>query len=352
MGIYFSQMARQSQAAVIRVKYGSMLVDVKEQLLNLPMHEVSINAIDDLAKLAERHNSVILHFATENDHDYLVQADQIVYHYSLNDMDGSAVVISYAQNKRELLQAIENNEFKVYYQPIVSLVDRKIIGVEALLRWQHPENGLVPANEFILTAEKTGLIDKLGEWMLQIACQQIKTWQEAGVPLKLAVNLSQRQLERAPDRVIANALQNTGLGPDALQVEVSESNAFNQRGKAYRSLQEINKLGIHISVDDYSGNYPFSPLEEQPFDTLKIDRKVLQKVNNPNDAQNVHSMISSAISQGINVIAEGVETEEQLNFLSSNLCPQAQGYLLGRPAPAEELTLVLLDQEISSPILC
>jgi EAL domain-containing protein (putative c-di-GMP-specific phosphodiesterase class I) len=272
----------------------------------------------------------------------------MTFHYVINEIENRTLIVSPMQRKKDLRQAIERDEFKVYYQPIVSLSDRKIIAVEALLRWQHPQNGLVSAKEFIPAAEKTGLIDTIGEWMLQVACTQIKVWQEAGVPLKLAINLSERQLERGPDRIIARALQSTGLDPTALQVEVPATSAFENRAMILPNLQALKKLGIQISVDNYSGNFPLSSLSQFPFNTIKIDRAMLEKVNNPQDAETIHGMISSALSQGLNVIAEGVETEEQLNFLRTQLCTQAQGYLLGRPAPAEELTLLFQDREISS----
>ena len=341
---YFSTLSRQSQAAMIRVRYGSMLVDTNEKEPGQSIPEIEVSAIEDLAKLAERNNGVILHYADDTDHDYLVHADHTVYKFTLSDIENSPVILSSGQSKKELLKAIERKELKVYYQPIFNLTNRKIIGVEALLRWQHPLNGLVSANEFIYIAEKTGLIDKIGEWMLLEACQQLKTWQEAGVKLQLAVNFSQRQLEHDPDRVIRNALQRSGLDPSRLQIEVLEKSAIKNQEKIRHGLQEINKLGIHIALDDYSGNLPINSYDSLPIDTLKIDRKMLENVTNPSEAKNMNSMISYALEQGINVIAEGVETEEQLSFLSSNLCPQAQGYLLGRPAPADELTELFKQQ--------
>ncbi|WP_075063526.1 signal peptidase I [Ornatilinea apprima] len=346
-----SNLARQSQAALIRVKYDSLLVDADEPTLNLPMPEVNLAAMDDLAKLAARENTFIIHTARNFGHEYLVQSGQVLYRYSTREEETEPFFHSPIQKRRELLKAFERNEFKVYYQPIVSLTDRKITAVEALLRWQHPNNGLVSAKEFIRAAEKTGLIDMLGEWMLQEACHQIKIWQEAGVPLKLAVNLSQRQLEQAPNRLIIHALQLAGLDPCALQVEVPEASALAHPEKVIRNLQELNRLGIQIAVDDYSGHFPIPQSDQLPVSTLKIDRSILEQVNNPHQAETIHRMISAALNQGINVIAEGVETEEQLSFLSTNLCPQAQGYLLGRPAPAEELSLLFKEQDTAAAVI-
>ncbi|NMC55233.1 MAG: signal peptidase I [Chloroflexi bacterium] len=346
-----SNLARQSQAALIRVKYDSLLVDVDEPTLNLSMPEVNLAAMDDLAKLAARNNTFIIHTARNFSHEYLVQSGQVLYRYSTREAETEAFFHSPIQKRRELLKAFERNEFKVYYQPIVSLTDRKITAVEALLRWQHPLNGLVSAKEFIRAAEKTGLIDMLGEWMLQEACRQIKVWHEAGVPLKLAVNLSQRQLEQDPDRLIVHALQLAGLDPCALQVEVPEASALAHPEKVIRNLQELNRLGVQIAVDDYSGHFPIPQSDQLHVSTLKIDRSILEQVNNPHQAETILGMISAALSQGINVIAEGVETEEQLSFLSTNLCPQAQGYLLGRPAPAEELSLLFKEQDAAAAII-
>lgn len=315
------------------------------------MPEVNLAAMDDLAKLAARENTFIIHTARNFGHEYLVQSGQVLYRYSTREEETEPFFHSPIQKRRELLKAFKRNEFKVYYQPIVSLTDRKITAVEALLRWQHPNNGLVSAKEFIRAAEKTGLIDMLGEWMLQEACHQIKIWQEAGVPLKLAVNLSQRQLEQAPNRLIIHALQLAGLDPCALQVEVPEASALAHPEKVIRNLQELNRLGIQIAVDDYSGHFPIPQSDQLPVSTLKIDRSILEQVNNPHQAETIHRMISAALNQGINVIAEGVETEEQLSFLSMNLCPQAQGYLLGRPAPAEELSLLFKEQDTAAAVI-
>jgi EAL domain-containing protein (putative c-di-GMP-specific phosphodiesterase class I) len=221
------------------------------------------------------------------------------------------------------------------------LLDGKISTVEALLRWQHPERGLVSAAEFISVAERTGLIDKMGEWMLQVACMQFEEWQRTGLQIKLAINLSEYQLERDPAEIISRVLRRTGVDPRTLQIEVSEANLLRNVSTILPSLQKLKELGIQLSVDNFAGQSSLSALEQFPINNIKIDRLVIEKISNPENATTVGAMITEAINRGLNVVGEGVETKEQLEFLRSHLCTLAQGFLLGRPAPAEEVTLLL-----------
>jgi EAL domain-containing protein (putative c-di-GMP-specific phosphodiesterase class I) len=250
--------------------------------------------------------------------------------------------VSLVQLEGDLRRGLERQEFQVHYQPIVSLADGKITGVEALLRWQHPQRGLVFPAEFIPAAEATGLIEPIGEWMLPVACAQCKAWQKAGVPLTLAVNLSERQLEGDPVKIISRVLQNTGMDPHTLQIEIPETRLIESIHKILPRLQELKSLGIQISMDDFVGQSSLSSLERFPLDSVKIDRPLIERLINPEGGTIVRRMIAAALSLGLNVVAEGVETEEQLGFLRSNLCTLAQGYLLGRPASAQETTQLLL----------
>jgi len=340
-------MARRSQESFVRMKYGSMLIDVHDRGLATPSQVIDVITIDDLAKLAERYNSTILHETRHPIHYYLVPGDGITYRYAVSEGRGGLLAVSLVQLEGDLRRGLERQEFQVHYQPIMSLTDGKIIGVEALLRWQHPQRGLVPAAEFIPAAETTGLIEPIGKWMLQVACAQHKAWQEAGTPLTLAVNLSERQLEGDAVKIISRVLQNTGMDPHTLQIEIPETGMIESIHKILSRLQELKSLGIQISMDNFVGQSSLSSLERFPINSVKIDRHLVERLINPEDAATVRRMIAAALSLGLNVVAVGIETEEQLGFLRSNLCTLAQGYLLGRPASAQEVTQLL--QKSSSP---
>ncbi len=334
--------ARRSQESLVQLKYSPMLVDIHNRTLELSSPAIDVVTMEDLAKLAERHNSLILHERHGLVHHYLVQGDRITYRFVLDESNGRLMeVLSIQELEANLQQGIERGEFQVYYQPIVSLANGKITTVEALLRWQHPERGLISAAEFISAAESTGLIDKIGEWLLQVACTQFKKWQRTGMPISLAINLSEFQLERDPAESISRVLRKTGVDPRTLQIEISEANIIKNISKILPDLQKLTDLGIQLSVDNIGGQSSLSALEQFPINSIKIDRLVIEKISNPKNATVVSAMITEGINLGLNVVAEGVETEEQLEFLRSHMCTLAQGYLLGRPAPAEDVTLLL-----------
>jgi signal peptidase I len=341
LGIFISNKVRGSQEALVQMKYSSMLVDIKDRTLELTSPAIDVVSMDDLAKLAGRYSGVILHEARGQIHYYFVQGDRIIYRFMLNDDGTSYPEDQPLQIEGNLLQGLERGEFQVYYQPIISLPDGKISTVEALLRWQHPERGLVSASEFISVAERTGLIDKIGEWMVEVACRQVDVWQKAGMQIKLAINLSEYQLERDPAEIISRVLKRTGVDPRSLQIEISESSIIKNAPTVLPGLQKLSNLGIQISVDNFAGQSPLSSLEQFQVSSVKIDRHVVGSIGDPDHAITVSGMISSALDLGLKVVAEGVETEEQLAFLRSHLCTLAQGYLLGRPVPADEVTPLL-----------
>lgn len=343
LGVMISRTAHHDKETFVRMKYGSLLVNVLPGARPFLASAVDVASVDDLARLAERNNAMILHEVQGKMHLYRVEGDQVTYRYTMMDGPEGLDIEKQAGavGPLDLQQAIERDEFKVYYQPIVSLLDEKIIAVEALLRWQHPTNGLISAKDFIEVAETTGLIDRMGEWMLQSACAQLTEWRQAGNPLRLAVNFSRRQLEKDPAGIIARVLVKTGLSPAALQVEIGEESLLDESGAILTNLVRLKDLGVHISVDGFSGHSSIKTLKQLPVDSIKIDRMVIEKLNQPEDVEYVQGIISAALEQGLNVVAKGVETEQQLNFLRSQLCLQAQGYLIARPAPAQELSELL-----------
>ncbi|MBD1944128.1 EAL domain-containing protein [Coleofasciculus sp. FACHB-712] len=253
---------------------------------------------------------------------------------------GEALVL-----EASLRRALEQSEFQVYYQPQVNLQTGEISGAEALVRWQHPTRGLVSPAEFIPMAEETGLIVPLGEWVLQTASAQTQKWRDAGfISFRVSVNLSGRQFSQADlSQRIVRVLETTGLNPDALELELTESILVQNASMAIATLNELKQLGIHIAIDDFGTGYAsLSYLKQFPFDTLKIDRCFVQDVTS--DTQNraiMTAVIQLAHNLNLKVTAEGVETRAELAFLSQQHCDAMQGYLFSRPVPAAEFETLL-----------
>jgi len=239
-----------------------------------------------------------------------------------------------------LRKALSNNEMAVHYQPIFDLRSGRITGMEALLRWTHPEMGKIPPASFIPLAEATGVMIPIGTWALREACRQAKEWHAAGHDdLSLAVNLSVTQLQQTDlvDRVRA-ILDETGFPAQLLELEITESSAMQSPELSIRTLFELKKLGLRISVDDFgTGHSSLSYLKRFPIDTLKIDQSFVRDItSDPDTAAIVTAIIAMAHSLRLKVIAEGVEFSEQANFLTSHGCDQLQGYLVTPPIPADE----------------
>jgi diguanylate cyclase (GGDEF)-like protein/PAS domain S-box-containing protein len=239
-----------------------------------------------------------------------------------------------------LRKAVANEEMEVHYQPIHDLRTGRISGMEALLRWRHPEMGAVPPATFIPLAEATGVMIPLGTWALRKACAQAKAWHDAGFQtLSLAVNLSVTQLQQT-DLVeeVRAVLEETGLAPRLLELEITESSAMQNPEQSVRTLYDLKKLGIRISLDDFgTGHSSLSYLKRFPIDTLKIDQSFVHDItHDPDTAAIVQAIIAMAHSLRLKVIAEGVEFTEQANFLERHACDQMQGYLVKPPVSASE----------------
>jgi diguanylate cyclase (GGDEF)-like protein/PAS domain S-box-containing protein len=237
-----------------------------------------------------------------------------------------------------LRKVLVNGELEVHYQPIFDLRTNRITGMEALLRWNHPQMGAIPPATFIPVAEATGVMSSIGTWALETACRQAKEWHDAGHrTLSLAVNLSVTQLQQADlvDRVRA-ILQETGLPPRLLELEITESSAMQSPETSIRTLYDLKKLGLRISLDDFgTGHSSLSYLKRFPIDTLKIDQSFVRDINSdPDTAAIVTAIIAMAHSLRLKVIAEGVEFTEQANFLRRHACDQMQGYLITPPVSA------------------
>jgi diguanylate cyclase (GGDEF)-like protein len=266
------------------------------------------------------------------------------YRFYTTDMNAKALERLTLENK--LRRAIERNEFVVYYQPKVDVNTWQIVGAEALVRWQNPEVGLVSPAEFIPLAEETGLIVPIGNWVSRVACSQIKQWHSEGFDsLGVSVNLCARQFQEQ-DLVssVVEILSQSRLDPKFLELEITESSIMTNADFAVKVLTELKALGIRVSVDDFgTGFSSLGYLKRLPVDILKIDQSFVHDVStDPDAAALVMTIISLAHNLRLKVIAEGVETEEQLRFLRLLRCDEIQGYLFSKPLPAEEFRALLI----------
>jgi EAL domain-containing protein (putative c-di-GMP-specific phosphodiesterase class I) len=249
----------------------------------------------------------------------------------------------------ELKRAVERHEWLIHYQPIVSLESGELIGAEALLRWSHPQRGVLSPNAFIDVAEDTGLILNIGDYILRTTCAQAQAWRASGHPnFWVSVNLSARQFQDSNlVEKMTRILTETGLPSDGLRLEITESVAIQNMERSIMTISKFEDMGISVSLDDFGTGYSsLSYLRQFPLKALKIDRSFIQDIhlNKKNEAL-IMAIIAMARSLGLEVVAEGVEKQEQLSFLRMNHCNYAQGFLLGRPIPREEFLNVLSNKK-------
>ena len=242
--------------------------------------------------------------------------------------------------ENDLRRALERGEFELHYQPKVDMQDGGVIGMEALVRWRHPRKGLLPPDQFIGICEDTGLIVPIGRWIIGEACRQNKAWQDAGLPhLRIAVNISGVQF-RQQDLVqtVEQALESSGLAPACLEIEITESVVMHNASEATVTLEKLSAMGIHVSIDDFGTGYSsLGYLKRFPIDKLKIDRSFIREVSSDTeDAAIVRATIALAHSLRLRVVAEGVETAEQLQCLRALGCDEYQGFFKSKPVPADE----------------
>jgi diguanylate cyclase (GGDEF)-like protein/PAS domain S-box-containing protein len=249
-----------------------------------------------------------------------------------------------------LQRALKSRQFVVHYHPLIAIANRRIVGLEALVRWEHPQLGLVPPAKFIPIAEESGLIVPIGEHILRTVCEQVVRWQNAGVPtVPVAVNWSAIQLQRqSVVDVVHRALGETGMRPDLLSLEITEGTLMRNARQHAVALQALRDSGVRIQIDDFGTGYSsLSYLRELPIDTLKIDRSFINHVDdNPADQAIVSAILAMAGSLGLRVVAEGVETAAQLEALKYQGCEVAQGFFFSRPLPAAECRSLL--QELAA----
>ena len=257
--------------------------------------------------------------------------------------------------ENELQHAIRDNAFKLHYQPKIELSTNTIVGVEALLRWPHAERGWISPTQFIPLAEETGLIVQLGKWVVREACQQIRAWQENGIEgISVAINVSSRQFCHGDLlESVLSIVNETEIRPECLELEITESLLMSDVDETIKALRAFKAAGLRISVDDFGTGYSsLNYLKQFPLDSLKIDRSFVQELHqNRDDAAICAAILAMAKELGLSVVAEGVELEEQLEFLRRHNCDQVQGFLFSQPlAPdlCEELFRTYRDNHIYS----
>lgn len=247
--------------------------------------------------------------------------------------------------ENDLRRALERSEFEVFYQPQANVDDGRIIGMEALVRWRHPVRGMVSPVDFIPLAEETGLIKPLGEWVLRTACTQLKTWLNNGMlTMRVSVNLSVQQLlEKNFAHTVEQALADTGLPPNLLELEITESTLMENAQDTLQAMNRLRNLGVRFSIDDFGTGYSsLSYLKRFPVDIIKIDRSFVRDVTkDADDASIATSIIALAHGLRLEVVAEGVETQDQLDFLKQHACDIFQGYYLSQPVPADQFAALI-----------
>lgn len=298
----------------------------------------------------------------EHPEDFIRDADTAMYRakslgkarYAVFDADMRSTVMARLQLETDLRRAVERQELRNVYQPIVALDSGRIVGFEALLRWQHPTRGLLPPVEFIPVAEETGMIRELGWWNLETASRQISAWnarRNSDVPLIMSVNLSPKQFAE-PNLVkqIEGLLRDLALAPGSLKFEITESTVMEDATVAEQMLREIKALGIQLSIDDFGTGYSsLSYLHRFPFDTLKIDRSFTKMMSlGGGGMEIVRTILPMASNLHLNVIAEGVETMEQIAILRQLRCEYAQGYYFSKPVTATAAESLLEQQQDGS----
>jgi diguanylate cyclase (GGDEF)-like protein len=273
----------------------------------------------------------------------LKHADTAMYHakssgrnnYQFYAPEMNQAAIERMDIERKLRHALDRNELILNFQPQYGAASRQPVGVEALLRWHHPVDGVISPERFIPVAEETGLIVQIGEWVLANACRELVRWIDAGLsPIRMAVNVSARQLRRRDFcETVAGVLAETGLPPALLELEITESSVMENPEEAIEILQRIGRMGVSLAIDDFGTGYSsLAYLKLFPIDHLKIDRSFVRDIEfDLNDRAIAFGTIALAHSLGLNVIAEGVETEDQLELLRVNHCDEVQGYLFSKP---------------------
>ena len=337
---------------------------------------------EDISKIAEKINEVLKDpFVVDNNELYvsasigisiyprdgtnmdslIKHADIAMYHvkdtgknnYKFYSTDMTTPYFQNLSLETGIHKALENDEFDLMYQPQINIRTGEIVGVEALLRWDHPEHGAITPAEFIPFAEETGMIVEIGHWVLRNACAELKRWRDAGLPeIRMSINMSARQLaEKGIVSHISHLLRDLGIPGHCLEIEITENTIMNDMDSVIHKLKALSKKGVYIAIDDFGTGYSsLSYLHKLPIQTLKIDRAFIKEVNMKHSGNSIiNTIVAMAKGLNLNVIAEGVETQQQLDYLQSIDCSEAQGFLFGKPLTADIITQLLIQEPYATP---
>jgi diguanylate cyclase (GGDEF)-like protein/PAS domain S-box-containing protein len=338
--------ADEARAQVVQL--ARMVIDAAGSAFHIDQHEVFLSVSIGIASCPHDADNVI---------DLIRNADAAMYYakqnggnsYAVYSQEMNAAAVERLMLKSKLRRAIERDEFVVHYQPKVDLRDGRIIGAEALLRWRVPGHGDIPPSQFIPLAEENNLIDAIGEWVLERVCVDLVQLRRAvGSVGRIALNLSLKQLRQAGFILKCHAVfERHSVSPQSIELEITETTLMANPQRTVQMLNQLAAMGLHLSVDDFGTGYSsLSALQQFPIDTLKIDQSFVQKVaDDPADATLVKTIIDMGHGLGMEVVAEGVETVAQLEFVRANGCNHAQGTLFGEPMAVQSLLLQLKGQQ-------
>jgi len=344
--VLVNRVTKGEETALIELKYAPLLADVTASNLDASGQVIDVYGIDDLVRLAERHGATILHESLGSSHSYYLNHDNHVYRFQMSANEVIQKGGSLTFWKSELQLALEREEFEIFYQPVFSLDSNKPIMVEALLRWQHPEKGMISPADFLPAAEETGMIVPIGEWVLKTTCAQLKAWRDLGLPrISLALNLSISQLQKNDlGRLISSNLEEAGLEPDDIRFEFSAGKVSSGMDQISPRLVELQQLGVQVWMDDFESNTSLNLLTRLPVTGFKIDGGFSRRaIAGSNDGAVARALIELAHNMNMRVVAEGIEETDQADFFRAQNCDEGQGFLFGRPMNRQELEKLLYE---------
>ncbi len=334
------------------IKLANKITRTLKQPFIVDGHELYVSASIGIALYPQDGNNI------EN---LIKHADVAMYHVKGQGKNGyqfysNEMNVPYAEKlslDTGIHRALENNEFNLVYQPQINLRTGEIVGVEALLRWTHPEHGIISPAEFIPFAEESGLIVDIGLWVLKTACAELSRWRIAGLPeIRMAINISARQLmENSIVNDILNVLKDYDIPGRYIELEITEHAIMDDMDSVIRKLKELSSYEITIAIDDFGTGYSsLSYLHKLPIQTLKIDRTFLKECRiNKGDNTIINTIVAMAKGLNLNVVAEGVESQAQLEYLREIDCSEAQGYLFGKPLPPKIISQLLIQEPYAIP---
>ncbi len=342
---------RRSDISRIQVQYHPLLVDVLDgNHENLGGQIVEVASFSDLTKMAERYGAMILHESRGSFHRYSVQEGQTVYQYEIDVFKDESLFPTIHEFKMSLLRAIAENQLETYYQPVIYLKDRSVIGLEAFLRWNHPEHGILYPADFISHAEASDLIPEIDSWVTKKVCDQLRTWIEKGISVvPVSINISPDTIlkDEFIDEVSTLFLENM-CDPSLIQIELNRSNQVFLDKNIKDHLNRLHDLGIKLAIDNFATDSAnqINQVFQMPIQSIKIDRTVIQGMDENQASQRLVSALAKmAKGLDVEVVAQGVESKEDLKMLKAQKIEVAQGFFLGIPAAADEIKALLEKQK-------